>query len=191
MYPWLLYGHLFGVVVMVTGWGISVASVDGYRRVQTVAQLRALAGLTAVGERVLAAGGLLLIGFGLVLTVKFYSFSVAWLVAALGLVALQGFSGAAIVGPRAHRLHTALTTTPDGPLTGVLTGHARDRVLHIANRASIPVLLNIEFLMTVKPGVGDIALSLVVVVVVALALSWPVLNDRPQQSPPLSTTPQA
>src|SRR6266545_2312438 len=85
MYPWLLFGHLLGVVLFVTGWGIYVASVDGYRRVQMVAQLRALSGLTVVGERVLAAGGLLLIGFGLALAAKFYSFSAAWLVAALGL----------------------------------------------------------------------------------------------------------
>lgn len=191
MYPWLLFGHLLGVMLFVTGWGIYVASVDGYRRVQTVAPLRALAGLTVVGERVLAAGGLLLIGFGLVLAAKSYSFSAAWIVAALSLVAVQGFVGAAVVGPRAHRLREALKPAPDGPPAAALAALARGRALHVANRASIPMLLDIEFLMTVKPAVGDIALSLVVVAVVALALSWPVLNDRPRPSPPLPTAPRA
>jgi uncharacterized membrane protein len=188
MYPWLLFGHLLGVVLFVTGWGIYVASVDGYRRVQSVAQLRTLAGLTVVGERVLAAGGLLLIGFGLVLAAKFYSFSSPWILTALGLVVLQGFSGAALVGPRAHRLHAALTTVSDGSPAAALTAQTRDRVLHVANRASIPVLLDIEFLMTVKPAAGDIILSLVVVTVTALALSWPILSDRPRRAPPLPTS---
>lgn len=191
MYPWLLFGHLLGVLLLVTGWGIYVASVDGCRRAQTVAQLRTLASLITLGERVLIVGGPLLIGFGLALTIRFYSFSSAWLVAALGLVVVQGLLGAAIVGPRAHRLQAALKTAPGGPPAAVLTARARDRALHVANRASIPLLVDIEFLMTVKPAAGDIALSLVVVVATALVLGWPVLADRPQQSPPLPTTPQA
>jgi hypothetical protein len=191
MYPWLLFGHLLGVVLFVTGWGIYVASVDGYRRVQAVVQLRTLAGLTVIGERVLAAGGLLMLGFGFALAAEFYSFSAAWIVAALGLVAVQGLLGAALVGPRAHRLQHALKTAPDGPPSASLSAHARDRVLHIANRASIPMLLDIEFLMTVKPAVDDIALSLVVVAVAALVLSWPVLSQRPRRSPPLPTAPGA
>lgn len=190
MYPWLLFGHLLGVVLLVTGWGIYVAAVEGCRRVQTVAQLRTLAGLAAAGERILAGGGLLLIGFGLALVAKFYSFSQPWIVAALGLLAVQGFLGAAIVGPRTHRLRAALTTAGDGPSTDMLAARARDRVLHVANRGSIPLLIAIEFLMTVKPAIDDIVLSLVVVAVVAAALSWPVLSDRTRQSPPLPT-PQA
>jgi hypothetical protein len=190
MYPWLLFGHLLGVMLLVTGWSIYVASVEGLRRAETVSQLRTLAGLTTLGERVLIAGGPLLIGFGLALVAKFYTFSQAWIIAALGLVAVQGFLGAAVAGPRAHRLQTALEAAADGPLTVALTAHARDRVLHVANRASIPVLLEIEFLMTVKPALGDIVLSLVVVVLVALALSWPVLSDRPRRSPPLPTAPR-
>lgn len=191
MYPWLLFGHLLGVVLLVAGWAIYVAAIEGCRRAPTVAQLRTLSGLTLAGERVLAAGGPLLIGFGLALVARFYDFSQPWVIAALALVVVQGLLGAAVVGPRAHQLHTTLTIAPDGPLTDDLAARARDRVLHVANRTSIPVLLDIEFLMTLKPEVSDIILSLVVVAVLALALCRPVVGDRPRPSPTLPTTPGA
>jgi hypothetical protein len=188
MYSWLLFGHLLGVVLFVTGWAIYVAGVDGLRRARSVAQLRTLSGLTTLGERVLIGGGPLLIGFGLVLAAEYYSFSQPWLVAALAHVALQGAAGAAVVGPRAHRIRAALETAADGPLTATLTRLARDRILHVANRASIPVLFNIEFLMTVKPLTADIVASLLVVTALALVLCWPVLNERPPKAPPIATT---
>jgi hypothetical protein len=56
----------------------------------------------------------------------------------------------------------------------------RDRVLHVANRASIPILLEIEFLMTVKPPLGDIVLSLAVVAAFAAVLCWPVMARSPR-----------
>lgn len=189
MYPWLLFGHLLGVVLFVTGWAISVAAVDGYRRTQSIAQLRTLAAMTTLGERILIIGGPLLIGFGLALAERFYSFSSTWLVAALGLVVIQGLLGAAVVGPRAHRLRAALDATPaDGPTSALLTAQTHDRALHIANRASIPILIDIEFLMTVKPVATDIVVSLLVVVAVALALCWPVLGARPPTTPPVVMT---
>ncbi|MGH2583404.1 MAG: hypothetical protein ACRDJE_00650 [Dehalococcoidia bacterium] len=187
MYPWLLFGHLLGVVLLVAGWGIYVASVEGFRRAQAVAQLRTLAGLITVGERVLIAGGPLLIGFGLALVVKFYSFSQTWIIVALALVALQGVLGAAIVGPRVRRLHAALGAAQDGPLAGDLLARTRDRVLHAANRASVPVLIEIEFLMSVKPAGADIALSLLVVAILAVALTWPFIAER-AITPPVATT---
>jgi hypothetical protein len=191
MYPWLLFGHLLGVVLLVTGWGISVAAVDGFRRAQTVTQLRTLAGLTIVGERVLVAGGPLLIGFGLALAGKFYTFSHAWILAALVLVGVQGALGAAIVSPRAHRIQSALMATPDGPLREPLAANARNRILHVANRASIPLLIELEFLMTVKPAPMELALSLLVAMALAVGLSWPVAHDRPWRTPPIATTPRA
>jgi hypothetical protein len=187
MYAWLLFGHLLGVVLLVTGWGIYVAGVDGLRRAQSVAQLRTLTSLTTIGERVLIGGGPLLIGFGLILAAEYYTFSQPWLIVALALVLLQGAAGAAVVGPRAHRLRAALNTTADGPLTPALTRLTRDRVLHVANRASIPILINIEFLMTVKPATADIAVSLLVVAGLVLALCWPVVSDRPPKAPPVVT----
>jgi len=191
IYRWLLFGHLFGVVAMVTGWAIYVASVDSLRRAQSVAQVRTLVGQATVGERILAGGGLLLIGFGVTLVVKFYDFSQPWIVGALGLVVVQGLLGAALVGPRTHRVQAALKDVPDGPLTAELAALARDRLLHLANRASIPVLVDIEFLMTLKPDTPEILLSLAGVVIVAFVLCWPIRGDRPRPAPPLPTAPRA
>jgi hypothetical protein len=187
MYPWLIFGHLLGVVLLVAGWSVYVASVEGFRRTQTVAQLRTLAGLITLGERVLIAGGPLLIGFGLALVVKFYSFSQTWIIVALALVVLQGVLGAAIVGPRVRRLHAALGTVQDGPLTGDLLACTRDRVLHVANRASVPLLIEIEFLMSVKPTGADIVLSLLAVAAIAGVLGWPIMAER-TTTPPVATT---
>jgi hypothetical protein len=188
MYSWLLFGHLLGVVLFVTGWAIYVAGVDGLRRAESVAQLRTLSGMTTLGERVLIGGGPLLIGFGLILATEYYSFSQPWIVVALALVILQGAAGAAVVGPRAHRLRAALETAADGPLTVGLTALARDRLLHVANRASIPILFNIEFLMTVKPATADIVVSLLVVAGLVLVLCWTVVRERPPKAPPMVTT---
>jgi hypothetical protein len=187
MYPWLLFGHLLGVVLLVTGWGIYVAAVDGLRRARTVAQLRTLTDLARLGERVLIAGGPPLIGFGLALAAEFYSFSQNWIAVALTMVALQAGLGAAVVGPRVHRLRATLTSAPDGAPSGALIAAARDRLLHIANRASMPVLIEIEFLMTVKPAGAELALSLLVVAVLVLALNWPILAERPPTAPPVTT----
>lgn len=171
MYPWLLFGHLLGVVLLVTGWGIYVAAVDGFRRAQTVAQLRTLTGLTTIGQRILIVGGPLLIGFGLALAGKYYAFSHGWIATALALLVVQGVLGAAIVGPRTHRIEAALKTAEDGPPEGAVAAGARDQLLHVANRASVPLLIEFEFLMTVKPVVFDITLSLLAAAAVAVALS--------------------
>lgn len=183
MYEWLLYGHLVGVGLLVVGMGIHVASVEGLRRGGTVAQLCQLVALGHVGLRLLIAGAVTLLGFGLLLAVRYWALTDGWIVAALGLIVFQGVLGAVVSEPGMKTLSDALAESPD-PAEVLRAGPAWS--LCAAGRASIVTLLELELLMTLKPE-GELLLwSLVVTVLVAAALAatswrWPRPTSVPRQ----------
>ena len=103
MYEWLLFGHLFGVVLLVGGFAVFAAGVDRLARAHTLAELRGLIAVATVGERLVLAGGVCLIPFGLTMAARYWSFSDGWIVASVGLMLVQGATGSAVVSPRVRR----------------------------------------------------------------------------------------
>lgn len=187
MYEWLLFGHLVGVVLFIAGFAVYVVGIDRGPRAKTLAELRLLAALSALGERIFIGGGLCLITFGVTLAAKFWSFSDGWILSAIALVVAQGAGGAAVVGPRVRRLHEALSQAPaaQSEVPIAISTLSRDRVMRAAARVSIVSLAEIVFLMTVKPAGEILFLSLLVAVFAGAALGARVFAQR---SHPLLST---
>lgn len=177
MHAWLRFGHLVGVMVLVLGTGVFVAGVESLRRAAQLQQLRAAMGVATLGVRLLVPGGAAMLGFGITLAVRHWSLADAWITAALALVALLGVNGLH-AELRLTRLRRALAQAGDGPVPRSLLRLSRAPALHVSNRAGLPVLAELEFLMTVRPDAGAIAVSLLVtaatVALVALTVVPPV-----------------
>ncbi len=75
MHEWLLFGHLLGVAVMLSGLGVHVVSVERLRQVRTVTELRMLLAAARYGERMVLGGSVLLVAAGITLAAQFWSFT--------------------------------------------------------------------------------------------------------------------
>lgn len=172
MYEWLLFGHLIGVVLLVGGFAAFAAGIDRLARTHSLAELRAFVAVATFGERLVLAGGVCLIPFGLIMAARYWSFSDGWIVVSVGLVLVQGATGSTVVSPRLRRLHAALAQAPiPGSAVPVeVAVLARDRVMHAGARASVSIIIEIVFLMTVKPSGMSLMLSLLVAVSAATIL---------------------
>lgn len=157
----LLYGHLLGVMILLVGTGGYLAGTEGLRAGRTLDQIRLAAVIAAFGTRLLVPGGLLLLGFGLTLAARSWSFSDPWIATSIGLVGVLGANG--LRSERWLREVTrALRGAGDGPIPPRLAALTRLPVHHAADRSILAVLAELEFLMTVKPDLGPLLISLLV-----------------------------
>jgi uncharacterized membrane protein len=177
MYQWLLFGHILGVAVLLAGLGVHVINVERLRQARTVLELRVLLATAKYGERMVLIGAALLVTAGLTLAARFWSFSDGWIATSIGLVIAQGLAGFTM-DRRMQRLRSALRTAPDGPPSTDLTVLARSPLLHAANRISVAIIVEILFLMAVKPAFPGILWSLLAAVGVGTILGWPVFTKR-------------
>lgn len=104
----------------------------------------------------LAPGGVILLGFGLTLAARSWSFTQPWILASLVLVGLLGGNGLRSARWLA-RVDSAARSARSG-LPPVL----RAPLQHGANRATLIVLAELELLMTVKPESTALLASLLV-----------------------------
>lgn len=183
MYQWLLYGHLLGVVLLVLGTGVFIAGVEGLRRGNDVQELRTSLDIAHLGTRVLAPGGALLLGFGIAMATMHWSMADTWIVAALVLVALMGANGMH-AQRRLRVLATGLDHAPEGPLPPALRRMSRARGLHASNRAGLPILAELEFLMTMKPATGQLIVSLIVAAAAVGLLTLTTIAPRSEAGGP-------
>jgi len=181
MYQWLLYGHLIGVLLLVLGTGVFIAGVEGVRRGDDVPALRASLSIVTVGVRVMAPGGVLLLGFGIVMAAMSWSLADTWIATALILVVVMGVNGLQ-VERRLHMLEATLNDAGDGPLPAAVRRLSQAPWLHASNRAGLPLLAELEYLMTMKPGITGVAISLAIAAagVALLARATVVSGERPR-----------
>lgn len=177
MYAWLLYGHLLGVGLLVAGTAVYIGGVAGLRRARTVDELRTFSALTRLGERLLIPGALTLLVFGLTLAARYWSLTEGWILAAIGLVVAQGIIGSAVTEPVLRRLRVALDHNPT-PEPAKVIALARAPTLHAGSRIAIVILVELELLMTIKPGSRLLLLTLLATLILAIALAAPVYRDR-------------
>jgi hypothetical protein len=182
MRSWLLFGHLVGVVLVV---GASLAQVLGasvMRRATTVVELRTLQRVVAPSAPLGGIGMLLLLATGLTMAARDWSFTDGWISTSIGLLAAAIITSLLLVTPRSRRLREALgDPAPTGAAPAEVTDAARDRVLHVTQRALLVVQFEIVALMVLKPAGGGILASLLAAAVVAAAISLPVATGRSGQ----------
>jgi uncharacterized membrane protein len=148
-----LFFHILGVLLFVAGIVLAGVAFEIARRREAAAEIALLLGLTRVGALLVAAGGLLLLGFGLWLVhIERLSYGASWIQGAIGLYVLALLLGG-IGGQRpkqARRLATRLAG--DGvPATGELRALLDDRLSLAANYVSAILVLAILALMVFKP----------------------------------------
>jgi len=181
MYEWLLFGHLLGVAVLLAGLGIHVVGVERLRQAPTVTELRLLLAAVDRGERMVFIGAVLLVAAGLTMAVRFWSLSDGWIATSIGVVVTMALAGS-IVDRRIERLRGALRSSPDKETPSTdLTMLARNPVLHASNRISVVLVVEILFLMSVKPAGSGIIWSLLTTAVLATIASWPLFTSGAAQ----------
>jgi hypothetical protein len=173
MYEWLLFGHVLGVAVLLAGVGIYVVSVERLRQAGTVTELGLLVAAAGRGERIAFIGAAPLVAAGVTMAVRFWSLSDGWIATSIGVVVAMGLAGS-IVDRRVKRLRAALRSAADkeSPSTD-LTMLARNPVLHASNRIYVALVVEILFLMSVKPSGSGIIWSLLTTAVLATIATWP------------------
>ena len=180
MYEWLLFTHLLGVALLLAGLGVHVVSVERLRSAPRVADMRVLLASAKYGERLVFIGAGLLVTAGLTLAARFWSFKDGWIATSIGLVVAQGIAGS-ILGRRMERLRGALESAPGGVPTTDLAVLARDPVLHASNRISVTIIVEILFLMSVKPALPGILWSLLAAAGIGSIAISPLFTRRRQQ----------
>lgn len=178
MYEWLLFGHVLGVAVMLSGLGVHMVSVERFRHVRTMTELRMLLAAATYGERMVLGGSAVLVAAGITLAARFWSFADAWIATSIGLVIAQGLAGSVIVDRRMKRLRTALGSAPDGALSTDVALLARDPLLLAGSRIALPIIVEILFLMTVKPSVPGILWSLLTAALLGAVVVWHAFGRR-------------
>jgi hypothetical protein len=180
MYQWLLFAHLLGVAVLLAGLGVHVVSVERLRHAARVAELRVLLATAKYGERMVFIGGGLLVAAGLTLAVRFWSLWDGWIATSIGLVITLGVVGS-IGGRRMDGLRGALQSAPDGVPSTDLTVLARNPVLHAFSRISVAIIVEILFLMSVKPATPGILWSVLAAAGIGTIAIWPLFMRRQHQ----------
>jgi uncharacterized membrane protein len=148
-----LFLHLLGALLFVAGIVLAGVAFEAARRRERPAEVALLLGLTRIGVLLVAAGGLLLLGFGLWLVeLEGFGFGAGWFQAAIALFAvalvLGGLGGRR---PTQARLLAARLAGEGAPASAELRTLLDDPVSLAVNYASAAIVLAILALMVFKP----------------------------------------
>jgi hypothetical protein len=157
-----LFLHVLGVTSVFVGFGTLLLATTALTRVSRVEQVRAIMAPLVAGRRVgfehisvidviVVAGVLLIASTGLAMAKADHYVWSSWVEVATASFLLLAPVGPLVINPRLHALASEAARQPDGPLTGSLRARIDDRVLTLAMRCSVALLVGIVFLMTTKP----------------------------------------
>jgi hypothetical protein len=174
LFHWLLFGHLVGVAVLGGGLGVYVVGLHRLAAAGSIESLLAQDALLTWGERIALAGYGLLILSGVGLGLRISAFGEPWLLVSLvllvGIAAAGRFSGvrlqrllAAAPGPGAQAATVGATLRAAGSLA-----------IHLPADATVVGIVELVYLMTLRPGavgiIVSLGLSALVVTAAAIAL---------------------
>jgi hypothetical protein len=157
-----LFLHVLGVISVFVGFGTLLLATTALTRASRVEQVRAIIGALVAGRRIgfehisvidviVVAGVLLIASTGVVMARADDYVLSSWVEVATTSFLLLAPVGPLVINPRLHALAKEAARQPDGPLTASLRARIDDRVLTLAMRGSVALLVGIVFLMTTKP----------------------------------------
>lgn len=149
-----LFFHLLGAFAFVAGTIIAGVAFETARRRTTPPEIALLLGLSRIGVLLVAAGTLLVLGFGLwLIRLGDWGYGAGWVDAALGLLAATAVLGT-IGGQRPKRARklAAQFAAEGTPVSDELRALLDDRATLAVNYLSALMLLAIIALMVFKPG---------------------------------------
>jgi len=153
-YDVALFFHLLGAFSFVAGTLVAAVAFESARRRQTPGEIALLLSLSRIGVVLVAAGTLLVLGFGLWLVqLGAWGYGAGWIDAALGLLVAVVVLGT-IGGQKPKQARKlAVRLAADGaPVSDELRALLDDRATLAANYFSALMLLAIIALMVFKPG---------------------------------------
>jgi uncharacterized membrane protein len=149
-----LFFHLLGAFAFVAGTIVAGVAFEAARRRTTPPEIALLLGLSRIGVLLVAAGTLLVLGFGLwLIRLGAWGYGAGWVDAALGLLAATVILGT-IGGQRPKRARklAAQLAAEGTPVSDELRALLDDRATLAVNYLSALMLLAIIALMVFKPG---------------------------------------
>lgn len=167
-YPYLLFTHITGVLILFIANGLTLVSMWRIRTAKTTSQVAELMAIDALFGPALLLSVVLILASGFGMLISVWGWQTPWIDLSLGLIALLGILGPVINGPRAKAIRVALKVAPAGEITPVLRKAITDRILQ--GYAPIPGILSLGIvaLMTLKPDWTGASVIIALTVVISL-----------------------
>jgi uncharacterized membrane protein len=178
VYQWFLFAHLIGVALLLAGLGAHTVSVERLRHATRHAEVAVLVSTAEFGGRLVLIGGPLLVAAGLTMAIGYWSLTDGWIASAIVLVVAQGILGST-VDRRLRSLGRTMEARAAEQGTAEPAGPVRDSVLYACSRASILLIIEILWLMSVKPARWGILWSLLVMTAMAGVATWRAVRRFP------------
>jgi Predicted integral membrane protein (DUF2269) len=179
-----LFVHLLGVISVFIGFGTILLATFALGRASRVEQVRAIMTPLVAGRRigpeqislidVLVIAGVFLIAASGIAMARANDYLLStWVEVATVSFLLMAPVGPLVINPRLHGIAQESQRNSDGPIPAALRRLIQDRLLALAMRCSVSVLLGIVFLMATKPSLAASIAVILTAVVLAGALSLP------------------
>lgn len=171
MYDVALFGHLIGVVALISAVVMTVTGLLRAQRASTTSEIRAAMGGIPVADRLIPPAMALVLGFGLYLVSRHgddgsIAWNAGWVDTSIVIFAMMAVLGPAVEARRAKVLWLAACAATDEAVTPEIDRLRRDPLLTHVSLFGSCQLIALLFLMTNKPALPG---SLGTVVVAALA----------------------
>jgi uncharacterized membrane protein len=155
-----LFFHVLGVVILFATVSLIVVCEARMRASQRAAQLREWADLANISSKSLAGVSMIVLVPALYLVPQGWSFTTPWVLAALITFVMLAVLGARVTGPRVEAIQRAAAAQIDDVVPASLHERTCDPTLQYAKWTRIALLVWFLFLMTNKPDLAGILLSL-------------------------------
>ena len=160
-----LFVHLVGVISVFIGFGTLLLATFALGRASRVEQVRAIMTPLVAGRRIgpeqislidvlVIAGVLLIAASGIAMARANDYLLSSWVEVATVSLLLMAPVGPFVINPRLHGIAEESRRNTDGPIPPALRSRIQDRLLVLAMRCTVAVLLGIVFLMATKPSLA-------------------------------------
>lgn len=181
-YAIALFLHIVGALGFFTALGLEWVSLLQLRRATTAEQVRQWRHISNNSARLGMPAMVALLISGIYMMATVWG-AVAWIIVALGAVALMAIPGVAVSGRRITVIGEVVAAE-QGPISPALQGLLHHPLLWMAIQTRLAIAVGIVFLMTVKPGLNGSLLAIGVATLLGLASALPILaRERVQQEP--------
>ncbi|MGH2449519.1 MAG: hypothetical protein ACRDFS_13080 [Chloroflexota bacterium] len=163
-----LFFHITGIVALFGADAVEFAALYLLYRAINVAQVRQASGMAVTLERVFPVALVLILGSGIYMVLRSWSFTDGWVLVALVSLLLGAAIAPILQGRRFSAIHAMSEVCPDGPVPAEMRLKTLDPGLWGGVMVLAGGLLGIIFLMTTKPGL----IEAVIVILVGMALGY-------------------
>jgi hypothetical protein len=179
----LLFGHVVGVAVLTAGVGAFVAGLHMLASARSVELLKAAQPVVRWGEQLTLVGFGLVFATGVGLGLKKSALLDAWLLASVALLAVIAVVGR-VSGSRLDAIFAALKPAEAGSAVATvsaaeLVAAAESTGIHLPADVTVVAIIEILFLMTLRPGWLGILISLAVAALVVGGAAWALRRRSP------------